>query len=395
MAARRVRIAWELGGGYGHVHLMLPLADALAAAGHRPSLAVQNLETGRALLGGRDLPLLAAPPKLAALATPRRIENWADIVLNSGYATPAAASQAIGGWLALLRQERVELVVAEFSPGAMLAARIAGIPCISVGMGWNLPPATAPLPALRYWQPPAPERLAEADALLLAALNPALAGHGGAPLPSLAALLDSSAVCLCSFPELDHYTARGEAEYFGAIYQLNEGAAPQWPAGTGQRCFAYVNGSHPVLPALLEGLGAVGCPTVLHLRGGDARQTPIPGNVWLAPGPLRLDGILAERPLLICQGLHLMSAALAAGCPVLSVPEHLEQTVLANRLAQQGLGLGLAPQASGAEAAAVLRRLLDEPGWRQATDAFATRYHGYEPGLAVDAVVEECLARLG
>lgn len=374
---------------------MLPLVDRLAAAGHRPSLAVPDHGTVLALLNNRAVPVLDAPFRPGGATTLHRIESWADIAIGSGYGTPTEARTAIAGWHALIRATGADLVVAEFSPGAMLAARVAGIPCVSVGMGWNLPPPVTPLPAIRFWAPADPAILAAAEARLLGAVNPALTALGGAPLATLAALFDPADACLCSFPELDHYPGRGPAEYFGAIYQLTEGAGPQWPAGPGPRCFAYVNARHPVRPALLAALGEVGCPTVLHLRGADPGVVDrLPGNAWLAPGPLRLDGILAERPLVVCQGPNLASAALAHGCPVLALPEHLEQTVLANRLVQQELGLALAPAATAEEAAAALRRLLTEPGPRAAAARFADRYAGYAPALAVEAVVEDCLARL-
>src|SRR5206468_6923800 len=142
----------------------------------------------------------------------------------------------------LMRTHRIELVVGEFAPGAMLAARCAGTLCVPVGMGWNLPPAATPLPAIRFWEKPEPAVLQAAEVRLLATINPALAAAGGRPVDRLAELFDPKLCCLCVFPELDHYLDRGEADYFGAIYQLAEGIAPQWPIGSAQRCFASVNG---------------------------------------------------------------------------------------------------------------------------------------------------------
>ncbi|RBP08649.1 UDP:flavonoid glycosyltransferase YjiC (YdhE family) [Roseiarcus fermentans] len=391
---RRILIAWELGGGYGHVHRMLPLADRLVADGHEASLAVQSVETGRALLGDRRHPLLAAPAA-RTIARPVRIESWADIVFNAGYDTAESAAGMVGGWLGVVQDSAADLVVAEFSPGALLAARIAGVPAVSVGSGWGTPPAATPLPAIRFWQPPAPETLAASEARLLDALNPALRALGGAPLPNLAALVPPEDNCLCSFPELDHYPDRGGVGYCGPVYAEAEGGAPRWPAASGPRCLAYLSGAHPALPALLGGIGGTGFPTALHLRGGLPSHATIPPNVWLAPGPLRLDLILPERPIVVCQGLNLMSAALAAGCPVLAAPEHLEQTALANRLLLQRLGLALDPKQGAGDAAALLGRLAEEPQFRQAAAGFATHYAGYAPAMAVDAVVEDCLDRLG
>ncbi len=393
---RRVLLAWELGGGYGHIHRVLPLADQLAAAGLDVTLALRHRATADALLGGRRHSLVDAPPGPPAMPVPVRIESWADLVFNAGFGQPEAAARSIGQWAALLRAARSDLLIAEFAPGAMLGARLTGLPCLVLGTGWSLPPATRPLPAIRFWAPPAPEVLAAGEARLLAAVNPALRGAGQGPLDSLATLFDPAAGSLCTFPELDHYPARVDGAYYGPIYQTGEGGPAHWPAGAGPRCFVYANNAHPLRPALLAALGRLGWPTVLHLRGADpGLGAGLPANLWLAPGPLRLDGILAERPIVICQGLQTHAAALVAGCPVLSLPEHLEQTGIANRLVPQGLCQALAPQASEAEVLAALLALREAPGLRARAEGFAALYHGYKPDIALAAVAEDALALLG
>lgn len=394
-AGARVLFAWELGGGYGHLAGLLPFADRLAQEGVPVTLAMQPGLNARALIGDRRHALIEAPALPGAPAV-RRIESWADLAGNAGYADAAAATRVLGQWRDIIRAHRARLVVADLAPGAMLAARIADVPCLSVGAGWNSPPPTTPLPAIRFWQPPPPAALAASEARLLAGVAPAMRALGGAAPANLAALFTLADVALCCLPELDHYQARGAADYFGTVFATAEGVLPHWPAAAGPRCFAYLNGQHPALRALLAGLGAVGWPTVLHLRGVPAIDaTGLPPNIWLAPGPLRLDAILPERPLVLCQGANLVSQALVAGCPVLLAPEHLEQTALANRVLTQGLGLAFDPAGDAAAATALLRRLHEEPRHRAAAEAFATRYHGYTPALAVEAVVAECLARLG
>ena len=38
-----ILFAWELGGGAGHIHILAPLAEALASRGHRVFLAAREL----------------------------------------------------------------------------------------------------------------------------------------------------------------------------------------------------------------------------------------------------------------------------------------------------------------------------------------------------------------
>jgi len=38
---------------------------------------------------------------------------------------------------------------------------------------------------------------------------------------------------------------------------------------------------------------------------------------------------------------------------------------------------------------------MEEPAFRTRAEAFAARYAGYDPGLAVEAVVGECLSLVG
>ena len=57
----RILFAWELGGGAGHVHIIGPLARALAGRGHQVSMAVRELPVADGLLEGSGVALLPAP----------------------------------------------------------------------------------------------------------------------------------------------------------------------------------------------------------------------------------------------------------------------------------------------------------------------------------------------
>ena len=88
-----------------------------------------------------------------------------------------AVADQMRAWRALYAQHDIDLVVADYAPGALLAAR-GRIPAIAVGVGYTLPPAgLEQFPALR----PADRPLEVTDQDLLGRVNAALAMVGDAP----------------------------------------------------------------------------------------------------------------------------------------------------------------------------------------------------------------------
>ena len=53
----------------------------------------------------------------------------------------------------MLAMLQPQVVVADYAPTALLAARACGIPRVTVGTGFALPRLSDPLPALRPWVP--------------------------------------------------------------------------------------------------------------------------------------------------------------------------------------------------------------------------------------------------
>ena len=92
-----------------------------------------------------------------------------------------------------------------------------------------------------------------------------------------------------------------------------------------------------------------------------------------------------------CQGSGVVAPALLAGRPVLMLPNPVEQMMTLYRVARQGYGQGVAPEADMDIAGAALRRLLDDPDCRLRAANFARSYHGYTPATATDTIIEECL----
>jgi UDP:flavonoid glycosyltransferase YjiC (YdhE family) len=370
-------LCWELGGGLGHAGRLKMLAQALLARGHRVSLSLRDLMHTQALLAELDLPKLQAPVWLhQAAGLPSPPGSLAEILLHCGYLEPAALRGMVDGWRAMFALLRPDMLVADFAPTAILAARGIGLRSASVGNGFYSPPPGQPLPAL---QPAPAGRLAASEARVLHTANALLAG---APLAHAAELFLGDLPLLCTWPELDHY-ARPEsaaARWFGPSFMPDAGAPPQWPAGDGPKVFAYLKSSHPSHGALLRALAEEGCRTLVYLPEVAGGAAPPVGSPLLryASGPVALAQALPEADLCVSHaGEATLAQSLLAGVPLLMLPSHTEQFMLARRVARSGAGYNAALLTPSSDWRGALRRVLDDGRHRQAASAFAARHRGF------------------
>ena len=114
----------------------------------------------------------------------------AHILYNVGFASMPDIALRITAWRNIYALARPDVLLADYSPTALLAARGGAMRTISMGIGFCVPPNQRPL----------------------AKINTALQQH---KLPSITALADvfhaMPNAWLATVPELDHYPGRGPA----------------------------------------------------------------------------------------------------------------------------------------------------------------------------------------
>ncbi len=374
-----IHLCWELGGGLGHAGRLKMLAQALLARGHRVTLSLRDLMQTHALLADLDLPKLQAPVWLHdAVGLPPSC-NLAEILFNCGYLEPSALRGMVAGWRDLYAVLRPDLVVGDFAPTALLAARSMGLPGAAVGNGFYMPPAGRPLPS---WQQAPPARLASSEARMLATANAVLAEFGAPAYAHAAQVLLGDLPLLCTWPELDHCDTRGpQAEWLGPSFVDQGGLAPHWPAGDGPKVFAYLKGAHPAHAAALAALVGEGCRVLAYVPdvAAGARPPVLSERVLYAETPVSLPQALAEADLCACHaGEATLAQSLLAGVPLLMLPSHTEQFLSARRVAMCGAGYNAALLTPASDWRAVVRLLLDDGSYRAAAQAFATRHQGFD-----------------
>jgi UDP:flavonoid glycosyltransferase YjiC (YdhE family) len=394
-----ILLAWELGRALGHAGRLKSLALPLRARGHEISFALRDLVHTRRLLHDIEVPKFQAPfwqHRVEGL--PPGEASLADILLACGWIDAGAVGALVEGWRALMQAARADLVVCDYAPTAVLAARSLGIPSAAVGAGFAMPPAGQALPPLRDWEPAPRERMAAFEARVLDSVNQVLVRHGAEALGHASGLLLGDAPLLCTFPELDPWRRpAASAVWYGPNLAPPAGVAPHWPAGEGPKVFAYLSGPHPEHGALLAALQAAGCRTLCYspeVAGGGKPPVDGPGIAW-ARAPVDLGAALPESSFVVCHaGESTVSQALLAGRPLLMMPQAAESFLMARRVRELGAGININELARPLDWPAIVRRMLDDGRHGQAAQAFAQRHQSFDAGRQAGVLADALEALL-
>jgi hypothetical protein len=378
----RFLVAWEFGEDLGHLRRVLPLGRALRSRGHDVAFAF------------RDATRLDAPAREGFRAWPapflRRPGafdptplNAADVLLNLGFRDAASLRGVQRAWDALIEAERPHAMVCDYAPNAMLAGARREIRRATVGSGFALPPACEPLAALRPGAATNADALRRVDDELRGCIAQAVGERA-----SLMTLFRGEENLLTTWPELDPLGPR-DADYLGPMAAAAEGLEVQWTAGSSRRVLAYLKPRDVRFDAILRALDALGAQAIVAAPGmfdADAARRSTAG-VRIFAHALRLAPLLEGIDLCVGHGGPGFCAdALRAGVPLLLLPMHLEQELVARRLVQQGLaamhladpstldaavGQALADASLHERARAFARELADRPARDPAHEAAA------------------------
>jgi len=370
----RILLGWELGGNSGHARRLAGIARLLLARSHELTLVVQRPDAFRIArdLEGRTR-ILQAPvwPGLwryggAQPAGPPA--NFGDVLGNLGLTDSGAIEYLLRAWDGLLASAAPDLVVADFAPLLLLAARGRAMR-VAVGTGFTVPPTDGPaFPPFAEGTDP---RFAEG--LLLAVAERALGRLGWPALGRLPALMEADAALPGVFEPLDPYHGRRTAAVLPPFLADDPGEVS---AECGRAVFAYLPGlaASSAAGQALAAAARVGLKVGLYAPGmAEADAAALAGaGVGLLAQPLPMTAIARQARVLVCAGGQgMVSAALAAGLPLLVAPGSIEQELTAAALVRGELGRRLAK--------------LDDIEAAVRDEAFAMKAHAARSRFAISA----------
>jgi UDP:flavonoid glycosyltransferase YjiC (YdhE family) len=375
----RLFYAWEFGANLGHIAAFLPFGRALRDKGYTLDWAVTQTGPAARLLQREGFGWLQAPvmPEVRREGPPL---SYADILLRFGYADAEDLLGLVVAWRELLKLTGTRLVLADHAPTAVLAAQTLDIPVMLFSNGFTVPPRMRPLPNMRPWNDVPVETLLALEDVALASVNKVLTGFGKSRLDALWQIFAVAEETMITYPELDHYDNRGPARYWGSLPNASIGIAPPWPAVSGRRIFAYLRPETPHCEAMVAALHAAGQPTVIYLPGASDAfkskwQAP---HLIFSPQPADLGLVAQDVDMAVTySSLATTTAFLFAGKPLLLLPSHLEQFLLAKRVTELGAGVLVNPEQADVDLLAALRSVLSTPALTENAQAFAAKYAAF------------------
>jgi UDP:flavonoid glycosyltransferase YjiC (YdhE family) len=393
----RYAFIWELGGAYGHLGRMIPVALELRARGHEAVFIIRELVEAERLLGPHGFKWYQAPMWVGRVLNLPDPLSLPEVLMAFGFLNPRALLSMCRAWRNLLQVLAVDALVLDYSPTAVVAVRGLGLPQVNLANGFQVPPASRPLPPLRWWQKaPPPARLLDSEQQIVHVANQVLYELGAPPVENVLDVLSGGGDVFATFPELDHYPGRPGGDFVGAIFALGRGEPVHWPAQGALKVFAYLKADYGSLDALLTVLSQLDASVLVHIPGVSRRTVEKFSSDHLAISSQPLDIDVARRSCdvaVLHAGVSTTAAMLLAGRPVLLFPQQLEQTMFARTVEALGMAVVI-PDAAAGQFPRLVKRALADPSLREKAQQFAAKYRDFDQAVAIRAVADRCEASL-
>jgi rhamnosyltransferase subunit B len=334
---RTVLLAWELGGGSGHIAILREIACQFAARGFTVAAALKDISAGGSL-AAMGVEVLQAPLWPVSLRTSAAIlgkpssATMGDVLVGAGLGHEGVVGAVMKAWLALINRIKPSLIIGEFAPGVALAAR-GLVPLALTGGGYSLPPSHMPaFPLMHCLSAPT---CREAD--VVATINHVLGDHAKPLIAHLPQVFEAGATFVNTLPVLDPYRSDRLRPADGPLL----GRLPERRRADAKDIFVYLSPGVSAPAYLLNALAAHGSSLRVYapsLPPDNVRMLVDQGATCLqAPLPFATE--LCNHRLIIHYGVTGTAAvAVLAGVPQLALSLDIEKDLVGQALEAVGVG---------------------------------------------------------
>lgn len=328
---------WEYGAGLGHITALSNIARRLKLLNFKNILI--NPE-GTNFLDKGTFNFISEMPNTAQLSSsaPKSLEHivsYNSTVKGFGFHETKFVFTRLLLWKSLLEKYRPNLVIADYAPAAVFAARSMGIPVVATGNGYTLPPVNIQAyPRFVNQVDPIP------TAPLLTSINQAAKMAGMQQIDALPQIFSADIHACFTMHELDPFAKMRQPQALGPLLG-KEPPSVRKRASSDAGIFFYLTHCSAVLRTnLIEALASINHAVSIYSlqTTQDDRRLAEGTKITFLEKPVPLSDICKDNKLVIHLGGHnLTMELLLAGMPQLLLPIDLEKILLAQGVENKGL----------------------------------------------------------
>lgn len=335
---KKYLLAWEMGGGLGHVMALHEIARQLQADDHQVLVVLKNLDYAF-LFEKMGINTCIAPSEKRYMPYHSSPNSMAEILWCNGYGNTANLSSLVAAWTMIIEQFKPDLVIADYAPTALLSAKANNIKSMAVGCVFSFPPTRSGV-QFRYVSDAECSRLSHVENSIALTINCVLANHGVLSDTAANQAFYGDTSFLCGFPSLDYYAGKRIINYMRPIKNNGDYLMTAWQ-GKPYKVLVYIKNNYEALYDLFNQINAfTQAEFIVYLAGPISEGLNLKSHVQLYREPINIDPLLERADLLICHaGSGLVNQALMKQVPLLCLPMHYEQFLMATRVQELGVGV--------------------------------------------------------
>ncbi|MGS2716810.1 hypothetical protein ACVBE9_01435 [Eionea flava] len=405
---KTIAITWELGGGLGHLSTFLPLITALQKENYRIVFIVRDVSRIELLFPESHLEFLQAPVWSPRLSKQPGELNFVETLFHLGYLKPNGLIGLVKAWKNLFDIIRPDLLIADHSPTALLAARSLNIPKILFGNSFTVLPSVSPTPEYRFLEHQRSKdsidrskaRLVKSEKLIIENCNKAMKAIGAPPIKNFYEIYQVSHSFLTTDKQLDVYQRESKAntEFIGVIQSKSIGTDHvHWPYGsTAPKGFIYLKQEYRFLEAVLSACQSSEAQFLIYIDrlSHTLMQRYSSKKMTFSDKPYQIDTIRNQCDFAILHGGNLLEAFLEVGKPLLMLPMQMEQTMSDYRVKAAKAGVVFTQEDSPDDLILYVEQLINERSYRDAAKVLSRNMGKIEATERIKRVVDKVDALL-
>ena len=329
----------------GHINAFLPVALALKNEFEcRVVFCTKASEFARSIVKQTGFEYIEAPLN-AMLQSSQPAIGHADILFKaSSFSDEINLHTTLRNWLNIFDHVQPDLIIADYAPVAMLAAKIAYIPHIAYDTGFFSPPLDRAFPLFANELKNGEKRLRTIEATITKTTNNAIKKISSSyRVDRFQELFTASAYIFNNHPLLDVYQRSSREHFVGPLLDVTRTETKsEQSTNNSIRVFCYLSGMFTKINETLSSLSDASLESIIYVSGTPARTLTSLArpNLHILTEPAVMEDILPKVDVVLCHGgSGTINLTLAYGKRLAILPMFTEQAMNARCLEDLGLGV--------------------------------------------------------